>query len=114
MSSEALWAAVALALLVVGVAPGLLLCARGTAIARLVGLELLGVSAVLAMIALSAAVNQSSYLIVPLVLAVLTATGTLVYTRLLTPEAAAAGDTGPGAAGPGAAGGGSGGTGGRR
>lgn len=96
MSSEALWAAVALALLVVGVAPGLLLCARGTAIARLVGLELLGVSAVLAMIALSAAVNQSSYLIVPLVLAVLTATGTFVYTRLLTPETTAAGDTAPG------------------
>ncbi|AMM31362.1 hypothetical protein SA2016_0672 [Sinomonas atrocyanea] len=99
MSSEALWAGAALAFLVVGVAPGLLLCARGTAIARLVGLELLGASAILAMIALSAAVNQSSYLIVPLVLAVLTATGTLVYTRLLTPEAAAAGEAGPGADG---------------
>lgn len=87
MTSASLWAAAALALLIVGVAPGLLLCARGTAIGRLIGLELLGASAIMAMVALSVAVNQSSYLIVPLVLAVLTATGTLVYTRLLTPEA---------------------------
>lgn len=87
MTSESLWATAALALLIVGVAPGLLLCTRGTAVSRLIGLELLGVSAIMAMVALSVAVNQSSYLIVPLVLAVLTATGTLVYTRLLTPEA---------------------------
>ena len=73
-------------------APGLLLGARGTAVSRLIGLELLGVSAIMAMVALSAAVNQSSYLIVPLVLAVLTATGTLVYTRLLTPEDGGAGE----------------------
>ncbi|MDQ0260972.1 monovalent cation/H+ antiporter complex subunit F [Sinomonas atrocyanea] len=101
MTSESLWAAAALALLLVGVAPGLLLCARGTAVSRLIGLELLGASAIMAMVALSAAVNQSSYLIVPLVLAVLTATGTLVYTRLLTPESTAAGDAGPGNAGAG-------------
>ena len=90
MTSASLWAAAALALLIVGGAPGLLLCARGTAIGRLIGLELLGASAIMAMVALSVAVNQSSYLIVPLVLALLTATGTLVYTRLLTPEAAGA------------------------
>lgn len=97
MSAGTLWAAATLALLVVGVAPGLLLCARGTAVARLVGLELLSASAVMAMISLSVAVNQSSYLIVPLVLAVLTATGTLVYTRLLIPEPPAdAGTTEPG------------------
>ena len=86
MTSESVWATAALALLIVGVAPGLLLCARGTAVSRLIGLELLGASAIMAMIALSVALNQSSYLIVPLVLAVLTATGTLVYTRLLPDE----------------------------
>lgn len=95
MTSESLWAAAALALLIVGVAPGLLLCARGTAVSRLIGLELLGVSAMMAMVALSVAVNQSSYLIVPLVLAVLTVTGTLVYTRLLTPETSTPGSSTP-------------------
>ncbi|MDP9882667.1 multisubunit Na+/H+ antiporter MnhF subunit [Sinomonas atrocyanea] len=99
MTSASLWAAAALALLIVGVAPGLLLCARGTAIGRLIGLELLGASAIMAMVALSVAVNQSSYLIVPLVLAVLTATGTLVYTRLLTPETPTTGNASAGSAG---------------
>ncbi|KHL03285.1 hypothetical protein LK10_09420 [Sinomonas humi] len=81
-----MWTAVTLALLVVGVAPAVYLAARGSNIQRLIGLQLLSVSGSLVLIGLSAIVNQSSYLIVPLVLAVLAATGTLVYTRLLTPH----------------------------
>ncbi|WP_197061902.1 monovalent cation/H+ antiporter complex subunit F [Sinomonas humi] len=86
MSDQTLWTAVTLALLVVGVAPAVYLAARGSNIQRLIGLQLLSVSGSLVLIGLSAIVNQSSYLIVPLVLAVLAATGTLVYTRLLTPH----------------------------
>lgn len=86
MSDRTLWAAVTLALLVVGVAPAVYLGARGSNVERLIGLQLLSVSGSLVLVGLSAIVNQTSYLIVPLVLAVLGATGTLVYTRLLTPR----------------------------
>ena len=86
MSDQTLWTAVTLALLVVGVAPAVYLAARGSNVQRLIGLQLLSASGSLVLIGLSAIVNQSSYLIVPLVLAVLGATGTLVYTRLLTPR----------------------------
>ena len=92
MSDQTLWTAVTLALLVVGVAPAVYLAARGSNIQRLIGLQLLSVSGSLVLIGLSAIVNQSSYLIVPLVLAVLAATGTLVYTRLLTPHIDTEGD----------------------
>ncbi|MCH6472294.1 monovalent cation/H+ antiporter complex subunit F [Sinomonas terrae] len=86
MSDQTLWTAVTLALLVAGVAPAVYLAARGSNVQRLIGLQLLSASGSLVLIGLSAIVNQSSYLIVPLVLAVLGATGTLVYTRLLTPR----------------------------
>ncbi|WP_334172232.1 monovalent cation/H+ antiporter complex subunit F [Sinomonas sp.] len=86
MSDQTLWTAVTLALLVVGVAPAVYLAARGSNVQRLIGLQLLSASGSLVLVGLSAIVNQSSYLIVPLVLAVLGATGTLVYTRLLTPR----------------------------
>ncbi|WP_212745956.1 monovalent cation/H+ antiporter complex subunit F [Sinomonas susongensis] len=86
MSDQTLWTAVTLALLVVGVVPAVYLAARGSNVQRLIGLQLLSATGALVLIGLSAIVNQSSYLIVPLVLAVLGATGTLVYTRLLTPR----------------------------
>jgi multisubunit Na+/H+ antiporter MnhF subunit len=86
VSDQTLWTAVTLALLVVGVAPAVYLAARGSNVQRLIGLQLLSASGSLVLVGLSAIVNQSSYLIVPLVLAVLGATGTLVYTRLLTPR----------------------------
>lgn len=59
---------------------------RGNAIDRLVGLELAGVSATLALLAFAQAVSQPSYLIVPTVAVVLSFAGTLVFTRLLAPR----------------------------
>jgi multisubunit Na+/H+ antiporter MnhF subunit len=85
MSAPLVWTGVTIALLVVGVAPGLYLSLRGSNVQRLVGLQLLATCSVLVLISLTIVVGQSSYLIVPLVLAVLGSTGTLVYTRLLKP-----------------------------
>lgn len=85
MSSSTVWAGVSVALLLVGVAPGLYLSLRGSNVQRLVGLQLLASSGVLVLVGLIVLVGQSSYLIVPLVLAMLASTGTLVYTRLLSP-----------------------------
>ncbi|NUP74890.1 MAG: hypothetical protein HOQ07_09640 [Sinomonas sp.] len=77
---------VAIALFALGVVPGLVLSSRGSNVQRLVGLQLLSACGVMILSALSIVVGQSSYLIVPLVLAVLASTGTLVYTRLLRPH----------------------------
>jgi multisubunit Na+/H+ antiporter MnhF subunit len=60
--------------------------ARGNAVDRLIGLELSGVVATLALLAFSQAVAQPSYLIVPSVAAVLSFAGSLVFTRLLAPR----------------------------
>jgi multisubunit Na+/H+ antiporter MnhF subunit len=73
-------------LLVVGLGPALLIGSRGDGVGRLVGLELAASVAVLFLLAFAAGVNQPSYLIVPLVLAVLNVVGTLVFTRLLGPR----------------------------
>ena len=73
----------ALALVVGGLGPGLWITARGTAVDRLVGLELISVVSVVIMLVLAQIADQSYYLAVPLVLAPLSVTGTLVYTRLL-------------------------------
>lgn len=75
------WAA--LALLLGGFAPGAWIAARGAPRHRLVGLEFSGVAATLALSILAIAWQQPASLIVPLVLAVITFPGTLVYTRLL-------------------------------
>jgi multicomponent Na+:H+ antiporter subunit F len=56
-----------LAMVIGGLGPGMWITARGSAVDRLVGLELVGVVSV----------------VVPLVLAPLSVTGTLVFTRLL-------------------------------
>jgi multisubunit Na+/H+ antiporter MnhF subunit len=71
--------------LLFGVAPSLFLAARGSNVQRLIGLQLLTACSVMVLIGLSIIVGQSSYLIVPFVLAVLASIGTLVYTRLLKP-----------------------------
>jgi multisubunit Na+/H+ antiporter MnhF subunit len=76
-----LWAATAL--LVVPSGPALLVAARGSALSRLVGLELLSATLVLVLLALSQGYARTSYLDVALVLAILSFTGTLVFTRLL-------------------------------
>jgi multisubunit Na+/H+ antiporter MnhF subunit len=52
---------------------------------RLVGVELGSAVLTLALLLFAQAVNQPQYLVVPLVLAVASFAGTLVYTRLLRP-----------------------------
>jgi multisubunit Na+/H+ antiporter MnhF subunit len=76
-----LWAA--LAMLVLPVVPALTVASRGTALDRLLGLELLSAALVLVFLVLAQGYARSSYLDVSLVLAVLSFTGALVYTRLL-------------------------------
>ena len=93
-----LWPAVTLALMLVGVVPGLFLTLRGSSVQRLVGLQLTTGAGVAVLIGFSVIADQSSYLIVPLVLAVLASTGTLVYTRLLSPtpeQSLGSGGSGP-------------------
>jgi multicomponent Na+:H+ antiporter subunit F len=70
-------------LLVVLAGPGLLLVGRGTATARLAGLQLASAVTVLLLTVLSVAMGQPSLLIVPLVTVLLSFAGTLVFTRLL-------------------------------
>ena len=70
-------------LLVALAGPGLLLAARGDAVTRLAGLQLVTAVAVLLFVVLAVASGQSSLLIVPLVTVLLSFAGTLVFTRLL-------------------------------
>lgn len=77
------WTVFAGVLLVAGLVPALVIGARGKGVHRLVGLQFGGAVAVLALVAITAAVGQTSYLIVPLALELLAFAGTLVYTRLL-------------------------------
>ena len=65
-----------------GSGPGALRRRPGTTASRLLGLQLTGTVGALLLIALSVAVGQPSYLIVPLVLVLLSYAGTLVFTRL--------------------------------
>lgn len=67
-------------------APALLLASRDGPMERLVGMELAGGVVVLDLLVLAQAFGQSSYLIVPLVLVLLSFAGTLVFTRLLGPR----------------------------
>ncbi|MGH3745133.1 MAG: monovalent cation/H+ antiporter complex subunit F [Mycobacteriales bacterium] len=80
------WLAACSVLIIGGLVPGLWLGARGDGVRRLVGLQLSSVIAVLVLMAFARAVAQPGYLIVPLVLAVLSVAGTLVFTRLLGPR----------------------------
>jgi multisubunit Na+/H+ antiporter MnhF subunit len=80
------WLTACAVLIVLGLIPTLWVGARGDGLRRLVALEMTTVLAVLALMAFSRAVGQSSYLIVPLVLVVSAVAGTLVFTRLLGPR----------------------------
>jgi multisubunit Na+/H+ antiporter MnhF subunit len=71
-----------LVLLVGALAPGVFLGLRGDAVERQVGLQLSGALLVPTMLVLSYGYDQTSYLIVPLVLAVLSFAGVLVFLRL--------------------------------
>lgn len=77
------WLIAAGALMIGGLGPAMVLACRGTSPRRLVGLELAGAVGTILMLVLCQAFNQSGYLIVPLVLALTSFAGTLVFTRLL-------------------------------
>ena len=78
-----IWPLAAGVLLVGGLLPAMIIAYRDQAARRLVGLELVSATGTLVMLLLCQAFNQSSYLIVPLILALLSVAGTLVFTRLL-------------------------------
>jgi multisubunit Na+/H+ antiporter MnhF subunit len=78
------WLIFAGVLMVAGLGPALVVGSREEALYRLTGLQLAAPIVVLLLIAISVLVGQSSYLIVPLALVLLSYAGTLVYTRLLT------------------------------
>lgn len=82
MTTGTAWTVLAGVLLVAGMGGGLLAGARGDAVSRLVGLQFAGASATLLLIAVAVLAGQSSYLVVPLVLVLLSFAGTLVFTRL--------------------------------
>jgi len=87
-----IWLIAALVVAVVGLPAAIYRVATGTGPQRLVGLQFAGVAGLMIVIALALAVGQSSYLIVAVVLALLSATGLLVFTRLLAVDAHDAGD----------------------
>lgn len=79
------WLVGVLALVGIGLPIAIWIGSRGDPVDRLVGLELAGVVATLALLAFAQAVAQPSYLIVPTVAVVLSFAGTLVFARLLAP-----------------------------
>lgn len=78
-----IWLVAAGALMIGGLVPAMIIAYRDTAPHRLPGLELAGATGTLLLVVLCQVFNQSSYLIVPTVLALLSFAGTLVFTRLL-------------------------------
>jgi multisubunit Na+/H+ antiporter MnhF subunit len=80
------WLLGSVVLLVGGLAPAGWMAARGSPLDRLIGLEMGSVVAGLELMLFSQAENEPQYLIVPLVLALLSFAGTLVYVRLLAPR----------------------------
>lgn len=80
------WEIAAMALLVGGVVPAVVLASRGGPLDRLIGLELVSSVSVLSLLVIIQGDGRSSYLIVPLVLVLLGFAGILVYTRLLRPH----------------------------
>jgi multisubunit Na+/H+ antiporter MnhF subunit len=66
--------------------PGVWMAARGAPRRRLVGLEFAGVGVIAMLMVLIVSWGQDWGLIVPLVLALVTFPGTLVYARLLAGE----------------------------
>jgi multisubunit Na+/H+ antiporter MnhF subunit len=70
-------------LVVAAAGPGLLISSRGSAVARLAGLQLVTALVVLLFVVVSTGTGQTSMLIVPLVTVLLSFAGTLVFARLL-------------------------------
>lgn len=77
------WLVAAGALMIGGLLPAMVIAYRDTAQRRVVGLGLASATATILMVVLCQVFDQSSYLIVPLTLALLSFVGTLVFTRLL-------------------------------
>jgi multicomponent Na+:H+ antiporter subunit F len=75
------WLAAATALLVVGVTPCLVGTLRGTAIERLIALELGGVLTTVDLLLLARGVGRTAYLDVALLLALLSLGGSLAFAR---------------------------------
>jgi multisubunit Na+/H+ antiporter MnhF subunit len=80
------WLLGSIVLLLGGLVPAGWMAARGTPVDRLIGLEMGGTVTALELMLFSQAENESQYLIVPLVLALLSFAGTMVYVRLLAPR----------------------------
>ena len=80
------WYIASLVLLLGGLVPATLIGSRRGPTDRLVGLILASAVVVLCMLTLAQAYGQPMYLIVPLVLAILSVAGVLVFTRLLGPR----------------------------
>ncbi|PQM44679.1 hypothetical protein C1Y40_05156 [Mycobacterium talmoniae] len=78
--------AAALGLLLGVFVPGIWMASRGRPRHRLVGLEFASIAVIMALTVLAVSWHQDWGLIVPLVLALITFPGTLVYTRLLVPK----------------------------
>lgn len=78
-----MWQIGALVLLITGLAPCVIAGAWGSALDRLVALDLAGVVACLEFLLLAQGLNRSSYVDLALVLAPLSLAGCLVFTRLL-------------------------------
>lgn len=79
------WGLATVVLIAGGLVPAAGIGCRRDPLERLVGLELFGTVSTVVLMLMSQAAGQSSYLIVPLVLVVLSFAGTLVFTRLLGP-----------------------------
>lgn len=80
------WLLGSIVLLAGGFPVALWIGSRGSPVDRMVGLELAGAVTTLVLLGFSQAVHESSYLIVPLVTALLSFAGSLVFTRLLAPR----------------------------
>lgn len=77
------WLVAAFVLILGALVPAVVLGLRGTALARLIGLQLSGTVLVPVLLLLTIGYGQTSYLIVPLVTAVLSFAGVMVFLRLL-------------------------------
>ncbi|MHB1594855.1 MAG: monovalent cation/H+ antiporter complex subunit F [Streptosporangiaceae bacterium] len=80
------WLIGTVVLLLGGLAPAGWIASRGSPVDRLVGLQMGNIVATLVLVLISQAESEPQYLIVPLVTALLSFAGTLVYTRLLAPR----------------------------
>ena len=80
------WFVAALALIVGGIVPCLVVCARATAAEGLVALQLAGELSALVLLLLAEGMGRQPFVDLALVLAVLSFVGTLVFARFMERE----------------------------